>query len=155
MPRLLSVYSIPDQGWSEEPVFFVAGFPVKARLLVFLLATVLGFAARLPLLLVAVVAAAGLVLGLVPFRIPPARLFARRTPPPEDLFASIPGVLLVYVNSRGRVIVSIDGEEAVVEGFGRIEAVLGPGEHVVEYKGALEKTVRVHVGEKLETGTPG
>jgi len=158
MPRLVSVFSLPDLGLLEEPLFYAAGFPVRIRLVLFGLAGL--FAAlqlSLPLWARIVVIAAGIVLGALPIKPPLSKLFAKRQQLGEHVYWAPLGSIMVYITlpEAGELVVEVDGEEydrvRVDGGLTRIEiAGLAPGEHVVRLmlgRKALRE-LRVYSGEK-------
>jgi len=159
MPRLVSVFSIPDLGFLEEPLFYAAGFPVRLRLALFSLA---GFFAalqlQLPLEARAAIAAAGAVLGALPVKPPLSKLLARRAPPPREVYLVEPGLpVAIYVEplEGGEVVVEVDGVEVLRRGAGgglvRLDVAFEPGEHVVKVvqAGSVLRELRV------VAGTPG
>lgn len=147
MPRLVSVFSIPDLGWLEEELFYVAGFPVRVRLVLGGLAGLVLLMAGAPWEAAAATSLAGLALGAAPLRPPPAKLLARREPAEgEPVYWAPLGSILVYVNvpEAGELVVLVDGREhdklSVDGGLVRIEVSgLAPGEH----------TIRVVAGERV------
>ena len=159
MPRLISLFAIPDLGWLEEPLFYAAGFPVRLRLALFGLA---GFFAALqaPLPLEAriAVAAAGVVLGALPVKPPLSKLLARREPPRGGTVYWAPmGSILVYVTvpEPGELVVEVDGEEydrfMAEQGLARVEvAGLEPGEHTIRIVAGerVLRELRVYSGER-------
>ena len=158
MPRLLQVFSIPDLGLLEEPLFYAAGFPIRVRLTLFGLAGL--FAAlqlQLPLEARAVIAVAGAVLGALPVKPPLSKLLARREPPRETVYWAPMGSILVYVTvpEAGELQILVDGEEydrlSVDGGLARVEvAGLSPGEHAVRLVlgRRVLRELRVYSGEK-------
>jgi hypothetical protein len=158
VPRLVSVFSIPDLGLLEEPVFYAAGFPVRLRLALFSLAGVFAaLQAPLPLEARAALAAAGVALGAAPVKPPLGKLFARRQPQGERVYHAPLGSILVYlfVEEPGGLVVEVDGEEwdrvRVEPGLARVEvAGLSPGMHVVRLVlgGRVLRELRVYTGEE-------
>ena len=159
MPRLISVFSIPDLGFREEPWVYAAGFPVRLRLVLLGVAGL--FAAlqlQLPLGARIAGAAAGVVLGAVPLKPPPAKLFAKREPAVgEPVYWAPMGSILVYVNAEGpgELVVLVDGEEydrlSGDGGLARVEGTgLAPGEHAVRLVlgERVLRELRVYSGEK-------
>jgi len=158
VPRLINVFSIPDLGFLEEPLFYAAGFPVRLRLALFGLA---GFFAALqaplPLEARAAIAVAGVALGALPLKPPLGRLLARREPPRETVYWAPVGSLVVYVTvpEAGELVVEVDGEERdrvrVEPGLARVEiAGLEPGEHGVRLVlgSRVLRELRVYSGER-------
>jgi len=160
MPRLVSVFSIPDLGFLEEPLFYAAGFPVRLRFALFSLA---GFFAALqltglPLEARAALPVAGAVLGALPVKPPLGKMLARREPPRENVYWAPLGSLVVYVTvpEPGELVVLVDGREhdrlRASPGVARLEvAGLEPGEHtirVVVAGGRVLRELRVYSGEK-------
>ena len=158
MPRLVSVFSIPDLGWLEEPLFYAAGFPVRIRLVLFGLAGL--FAAlqlSLPLWARAAILAAGIVLGALPIKPPISKLLAKREPATEPVYWAPLGSIMVYITlpEAGELVVEVNGEEhdrlRADSGLARIEVVgLAPGEHVVRLMlgDRVLRELRVYSGEK-------
>ena len=158
MPRLVSIFSIPDLGWLEEPLFYAAGFPVRIRLVLFGLAGL--FAAlqfSLPFWVKIVIVAAGVVLGALPIKPPLSKLLAKREPVTEPVYWAPLGSIMVYITfpKAGELVVEVDGEEhdrlRVDSGLARIEvAGLAPGEHVVRLVlgDKVLRELRVYSGEK-------
>ena len=159
MPRLLSLFAIPDLGWLEEPLFYAVGFPVRIRLALFSLAGI--FAAlqltQLPLEVRGAAAAAGVLLGALPVKPPLSKLFARREPREEQVYWAPMGSILVYVQvpEPGELVILVDGEDYdkihVEAGLARIEvAGLSPGEHTVKLLLSQQvlQELRVYSGEK-------
>ncbi len=158
MPRLVSVFSIPDLGWLEEPFTYVAGFPVRLRLMLFGLAGFFAALLQLPLEARAAAAVAGAALGALPVKPPLGKLLARREPPREAVYWAPLGSLVVYVTvpEVGELVVEVDGEEydrlSVEAGLVRVEvAGLEPGEHTIRIMAGQRvlRELSVYSGEKL------
>jgi len=159
VPRLLQVFSIPDLGLLEEPLFYVAGFPVRVRLaLLSLIGVFAALQAPLPLEARAAIAAAGAVLGALPLKPPLGKLLARRIPPPREVYLVEPGLpVTIYVEpmEEGEVVVEVDGVEVLRRGASgglvRLDVSFEPGAHVVRVvqAGSVLRKLRV------VAGTPG
>jgi len=159
VPRLVSVFSIPDLGFLEEPLFYAAGFPIRVRLALFGLAGVFA-ALQLPQLPLWARIGAGVALaalGAVPVKPPLSRLFAKREAPRETVYHAPLGSILVYVQvpEPGELVVEVDGEEydrlGVEHGLARVEvAGLEPGEHIIRVVAGQRvlQELRVYSGER-------
>ncbi len=158
MPRLVSVFSIPDLGWLEEPLLYAAGFPVRIRLALFsIVGLLVALQLSLPLWARAAILAAGIVLGALPIKPPISKLLAKREPATEPVYWAPLGSIMVYITlpEAGELVVEVDGEEhdrlRVDNGLARVEiAGLEPGEHTVRLMlgDRVLRELRVYSGEK-------
>ncbi|BES82565.1 hypothetical protein [Pyrodictium abyssi] len=155
MPRLVSVFSIPDLGWLEEPIAYRFGVAIRVRHLLGVFAGVFALVAGAPLEAAAAVAGAGLVLGALPVKPPLGKMLARREPPRETVYWAPMGSILVYVvvEEPGELVVLVDGREhdrlRASPGVARLEvAGLEPGEHTIRVvAGRVLRELRVLSGE--------